>query len=124
MTMKWDEFSGTRRRGLLSRQDYGVEIGALMLRYYFGIEGCIVPIACCPYSDDAIFAFTLVGPPMPTARRNFMFSIMIVVCSQRSLRAATPDSPMWQIFIVMKCRRGLGNVSLQLLEERRRRKMN
>jgi len=69
MTVKWDEFSGTRR--LLSRQDYGVEIGALIVRYYFGIEGCIVPIACCPYSDDAIFAFTLVAPPDANNKKEF-----------------------------------------------------
>ncbi|KAJ7704515.1 hypothetical protein B0H17DRAFT_1193731 [Mycena rosella] len=34
--------------GLLDRRNYGVEIAGLLLRHYFGVAGCIIPVGFMP----------------------------------------------------------------------------
>ncbi|KAJ7112568.1 hypothetical protein C8R44DRAFT_797578 [Mycena epipterygia] len=48
--------------------------GGLLLRGYFGIEGCIIPIACVIDLDthDTV-VFTLAGPNEPGGTRRFYF---------------------------------------------------
>ncbi|KAJ7489010.1 hypothetical protein FB451DRAFT_1552927 [Mycena latifolia] len=53
------------------RFSYGVEIGAIIVRFYFGITGCIIPVACLPQFDELIFVFTTAGPCDADGRKHF-----------------------------------------------------
>ncbi|KAJ7470910.1 hypothetical protein FB451DRAFT_1559439 [Mycena latifolia] len=55
--VQWNEFYGTR--DLIGRKSYGVELGALIVRLYFGVIGCIVPVSCFPQFDNDVLVFTL-----------------------------------------------------------------
>ncbi|KAJ7658080.1 hypothetical protein B0H17DRAFT_1185704 [Mycena rosella] len=69
LSVDWNDFSGTYL--LLGFKAYGVEIGALILRLYFGVVGCIVPIVCAPEFDNDIFVFTLAGPCDTDGKKEF-----------------------------------------------------
>ncbi|KAJ7255203.1 hypothetical protein C8J57DRAFT_1236260 [Mycena rebaudengoi] len=68
LSVKWDKFHG--RRSLLTTTSWGIEIAGLLLHLYFGIEGCIIPVACIPELDENLFVFTLAGPCDPTTGKK------------------------------------------------------
>ncbi|KAJ7279969.1 hypothetical protein C8J57DRAFT_1501424 [Mycena rebaudengoi] len=69
-SMSWYNYPATSR--LLSRRSYGVEIAGLILRFYYGIVGCIIPVGRCIYSsDEDVFAFTLAGPCDADRKKEF-----------------------------------------------------
>ncbi|KAJ7276977.1 hypothetical protein C8J57DRAFT_1310879, partial [Mycena rebaudengoi] len=73
-SMSWKNFPGTWR--LLGRQRHGVEIAGLILRFYYGIVGCIIPVGRCIYScDKDVFAFTLTGPVDTHHKKEFYILI-------------------------------------------------
>ncbi|KAJ7212907.1 hypothetical protein GGX14DRAFT_563954 [Mycena pura] len=68
-SVEWGIFS---EMYLICPTVYGVEIGGLFLRYYYGITECIIPIGCVLGSPQAdVFAFMLVGPPDAKGRKEF-----------------------------------------------------
>ncbi|KAJ7293716.1 hypothetical protein C8J57DRAFT_1704393 [Mycena rebaudengoi] len=66
-SVEWVQFPISH---LLTKTIWGIEIAGLLLRLYFGIEGCIIPVACIPEMDENIFVFTLAGPSDPTTGKK------------------------------------------------------
>ena len=66
--MEWNIFGG---RDLLTPERHGVEIARIILRLYFGIVGCIVPVGCIPEFYEDFFAFTLAGPCDAAGKKEF-----------------------------------------------------
>ncbi|KAJ7217223.1 hypothetical protein GGX14DRAFT_602654 [Mycena pura] len=59
------------RGSLLYDSDFGVELVGLIMRLYFGVVGCIVPVGYLPEVDEVVVAFTLAGPPDTDGRKAF-----------------------------------------------------
>lgn len=47
----------------------------LLVRRDFGLEWCMIPVACLPELDDTLFVFTLAGPCYGEGRKDFYFLI-------------------------------------------------
>ncbi|KAJ7642601.1 hypothetical protein DFH06DRAFT_1213966 [Mycena polygramma] len=58
-SVSWAEYFGTR---FLTHWTYGVEIVGIIMRLYYGIAGCIVPVVFLPLIDLPSFIFTIAGP--------------------------------------------------------------
>ncbi|KAJ6541975.1 hypothetical protein DFH09DRAFT_1282686 [Mycena vulgaris] len=71
LSVDWDDFYGVNL--LVPLEEYGVEIGAIIVRFYFGITGCIIPIVCLPEFDELIFIFTTAGPCDADGKKQFYF---------------------------------------------------
>ncbi|KAJ7198284.1 hypothetical protein GGX14DRAFT_700114 [Mycena pura] len=50
---------------------YGVEIAGLIIRLYFDIPGCIIPVACIPDYPVDTFVFTIAGPCDDDGKKDF-----------------------------------------------------
>ncbi|KAJ7442395.1 hypothetical protein B0H11DRAFT_2094479 [Mycena galericulata] len=68
LSVDWEGYYGAH---ILTRVDFGVEIGGVIVRHYFGVEGCIVPVGCLPGADESIVAFTTAGPCDDDGRKKF-----------------------------------------------------
>ncbi|KAG5645978.1 hypothetical protein DXG03_004770 [Asterophora parasitica] len=67
-SVDWNQFYCT---DLLMRRDYAVEVIGLIIHRYFGVKGCIIPIAFIPeYTEDA-FVFTIARPCDVEGKRDF-----------------------------------------------------
>ncbi|KAJ7472075.1 hypothetical protein FB451DRAFT_1251847 [Mycena latifolia] len=86
-SVEWDLFCGYY---LLLKGRRGVEVGGLILRLYFGIVGCIVPIGCLPEFDEHIFAFTLAGPCDAAGKKEFYIMVYSASLEETSLGRLTP----------------------------------
>ncbi|KAJ7442389.1 hypothetical protein B0H11DRAFT_2292111 [Mycena galericulata] len=67
-SVDWNNFFGTN---LLVRTTYGVEIIGLIVRHYFGVAGCIIPVGCLPGADEDVLVFTTAGPCDADGRKEF-----------------------------------------------------
>ncbi|KAJ6572098.1 hypothetical protein B0H19DRAFT_1256009 [Mycena capillaripes] len=67
-SVEWDLFSAMY---LLRPNAYGVEIGSLIVRCYYGIIGCIIPVGCVLGAQGDMFGFMLAGPPDAKGRKEF-----------------------------------------------------
>ncbi|KAJ6597226.1 hypothetical protein DFH09DRAFT_1304972 [Mycena vulgaris] len=67
-SVNWNEFYGIY---LLRRKNYGIEIAGLVVRHYFGVMGCIIPVGFMPQIDENLFAFTLAGPCDADGKKEF-----------------------------------------------------
>ncbi|KAJ7193114.1 hypothetical protein GGX14DRAFT_577475 [Mycena pura] len=57
---------------LLTSARFGVQFIPLIIREYYGIQGCIVPIGWMPFIDPVImFAFTIAGPVNEEGKKVF-----------------------------------------------------
>ncbi|KAJ7844949.1 hypothetical protein B0H13DRAFT_2363971 [Mycena leptocephala] len=50
---------------------FGVELAGLVVRFYFGITGCIIPVGGFLDWHKDVIAFTLAGPCDSDGRREF-----------------------------------------------------
>ncbi|KAF8175934.1 hypothetical protein K438DRAFT_1979439 [Mycena galopus ATCC 62051] len=55
----------------LSPQDYGVEVAGLIIRMYFDLPGCIIPVAYIPDHPQETFIFTIAGPCDAEGKKDF-----------------------------------------------------
>ncbi|KAJ7198254.1 hypothetical protein GGX14DRAFT_573497 [Mycena pura] len=55
----------------LTSWQYGVEIAGLIIRLYYGIRGCIIPVACMPDFCQDTFVFTIAGPCNDEGKKDF-----------------------------------------------------
>jgi hypothetical protein len=84
----WHLFFGTY---LLLDRKHGVEIAGLIMRLYFNVSGCIVPVGCIPEAaDHAIIAFTLAGPCDAEGRKEFYFLVYSQSLDHTSLSRYSP----------------------------------
>ncbi|KAJ7120236.1 hypothetical protein C8R44DRAFT_737064 [Mycena epipterygia] len=67
-SVNWNKFCGAY---LLRRRAYDIEIAGLVVRHYFGVLGCIIPVGFIPEIVSSIFAFTLAGPCDSDGRMEF-----------------------------------------------------
>ncbi|KAJ7692867.1 hypothetical protein B0H17DRAFT_1200198 [Mycena rosella] len=73
ISVAWRGFYGTRL--LVCLPEYGVELGAIIVRFYFGITGCIIPVACYPEFEELMIVFTTAGPYDADGRKQFYLLI-------------------------------------------------
>jgi len=71
-SVDWGDYFGTR---YLTHWAYGVEIAGLIMRLYFGIDHCTIPVACLPYHDVPVFVFTLAGPCSADGKKGFYLHV-------------------------------------------------
>ncbi|KAJ7115608.1 hypothetical protein C8R43DRAFT_961042 [Mycena crocata] len=73
-----------------STSPYNVEIGAIIVRFYFGINGCIIPgVACLPEFDDIMFIFKTAGPCDTQFGRQQFYFLKYDGCLERYQARAT-----------------------------------
>lgn len=65
-SVDWIQYYGTRRP-----LDVCFLSAAIVIRIHFGIQGCIVPIACFPEYDAQTFVFTIAGPCDNHGKKDF-----------------------------------------------------
>ncbi|KAJ7472877.1 hypothetical protein B0H11DRAFT_1919078 [Mycena galericulata] len=83
-SVDWPLFYGLY---LLNRAAYQIEIAGLVVRHYFGIQGCIIPVGFIPQIAAEIFAFTLAGPCDADGRKEFYFLFF---------ESCLPTAKLWQ----------------------------
>ncbi|KAJ7675481.1 hypothetical protein B0H17DRAFT_1207667 [Mycena rosella] len=88
-SVKWKKFS---RSNLLSDTD-GVEVAGILLRFYYGIRGCIIPLGFIPEVDIDAIAFTLAGPCDAEGKKDFYFLAHTPLLEDTVLRHFSPGFP-------------------------------
>ncbi|KAJ7276954.1 hypothetical protein C8J57DRAFT_1714135 [Mycena rebaudengoi] len=67
-SVEWSKFYGT---DFLTPWNYGVEIAGLIIRLYFDIPGCIIPVAYISDYPVETFVFTIAGRPDVEGKKDF-----------------------------------------------------
>jgi hypothetical protein len=67
-SVEWRLFSGG---SVLYNSAFGVEVTGLIMRIYFGVVGCIIPVGYVPGVEMVLLAFMLAGPPDADGRKAF-----------------------------------------------------
>ncbi|KAJ7686177.1 hypothetical protein B0H17DRAFT_1332887 [Mycena rosella] len=86
-SVNWNEFYNIY---LFCPQRYGIEVGGLIVRHYFGVKGCIIPVGFIPQIAECMFAFTLAGPCTPDGRKEFYLLFYETGLETVSLRRYSP----------------------------------
>ncbi|KAF7340872.1 hypothetical protein MSAN_02116700 [Mycena sanguinolenta] len=67
-SVQWNQFCFTP---FLTEWIYGVEIAGLILRIYFDLPGCIIPVVHVPGLPEETLIFTIAGPCSADGRKDF-----------------------------------------------------
>ncbi|KAJ7464354.1 hypothetical protein FB451DRAFT_1561677 [Mycena latifolia] len=86
-SVNWHEFYGIY---IFRRKDHGIEIAGLVVRHYFGIVGCIIPIGFIPEIAPSALVFTLAGPCDADGRKEFYLLFYESGVDTASLRRCSP----------------------------------
>lgn len=84
----WERFAG---RHLMDPDNApGSQIVGIIARFYYGIEGCIIPVGCIPQLSEVVFAFILAGPCDGEGKKGFYLMVDWTDVRAGSLRRYSP----------------------------------
>ncbi|KAF7349459.1 hypothetical protein MSAN_01736000 [Mycena sanguinolenta] len=70
-SVEWNRFYGTN---FLTREMFGLEVIGIVIRRYFDIPGCIIPIAFIDGHPMDTFVFTIAGPCTDGKKKIYLFT--------------------------------------------------
>ncbi|KAJ7094319.1 hypothetical protein C8R44DRAFT_989699 [Mycena epipterygia] len=83
----WDKYPGIR---LLRSKEYPAEISSLLVRLYFGLVGCIIPVGWLTEVEPKILLFTLAGPCDKDGKKEFFVLVHDMMLHEASLSRYSP----------------------------------
>ncbi|KAJ6510793.1 hypothetical protein C8R45DRAFT_1161769 [Mycena sanguinolenta] len=86
-SVRWNRFGCTH---FLTQRKYGVEIIGLIIRLYFDLPGCIIPVAYVPDLPEETFIFTIAGECNADNKKDFYLFHYDEPLSRNSLQRLEP----------------------------------
>jgi hypothetical protein len=86
-SIEWNRFYGTK---FLTPWNYGVEIAGLIIRLYFDVPGCIIPVAYIPDYPAETFVFTIAGCCDAEGKKDFYIFNYDTLLSENELHQLRP----------------------------------